>query len=313
MDLPPALRLPSRSSITLRLTVLFAGTTFGILLLSAAVLYWSLARSLRAEDARLLRENATLLQQASRHRQERSSTVRDEILLEPAAGRLEPFYARIVDRDGRALVETPGMADILPASRFAAAGPADVASWRSPAGRTFLILSRPLDQGARERLQVALDVTHDAHILTRYRRVLVAVLALATLLATLVGLLVARRGLAPIDEITKTVRRITAHRLDRRIGGRRWPEELADLARVFDQMLGRLEESFARLSRFGADLAHELRTPLTNLRGEAEVALGRARTPGEYRQVLESSLEEHGRLTELIDRLLFLARAESGA
>lgn len=313
MDLPSVLRLPSRSSITFRLTILFAGTTFVILLLSAAALYWSLARSLRAEDARLLRENATLLQQASRRRPDRPSTVRDEILLEPAAGRLEPFYARIVDRDGRAVVETPGMAELLASSRFAAAGPGDVTSWRSPAGRTFLILSRPIAGGAGERLQVALDVTHDARILAGYRRVLAAVLALATLLATAIGLLLARRGLAPIDEITRAVRRITARRLDRRIGGGRWPEELADLARVFDQMLGRLEESFTRLSRFGADLAHELRTPLTNLRGEAEVALGRGRTPDEYRHILESSLEEYGRLTELIDRLLFLARAESGA
>jgi two-component system heavy metal sensor histidine kinase CusS len=76
-------------------------------------------------------------------------------------------------------------------------------------------------------------------------------------------------------------------------------------------MLDRLEESFARLSRFSADIAHELRTPVYNLRGEVEVAVAKPRSPEEYREVLGSNLEECGRLAHLIDRLLFLARAEN--
>ena len=76
-------------------------------------------------------------------------------------------------------------------------------------------------------------------------------------------------------------------------------------------MLQRLEESFVRLSQFSADIAHELRTPVNNIRGEAEVALARARSPEEYRDVLGSCLEETGRLSEVIESLLFLARAES--
>jgi two-component system heavy metal sensor histidine kinase CusS len=76
-------------------------------------------------------------------------------------------------------------------------------------------------------------------------------------------------------------------------------------------MLDRLEDSFDRLSRFSADLAHELRTPVTNLRGEVEVALGKPRSPEEYREVLGSCLEETVRLAGIIDSLLFLARAES--
>jgi two-component system heavy metal sensor histidine kinase CusS len=76
-------------------------------------------------------------------------------------------------------------------------------------------------------------------------------------------------------------------------------------------MLSRLEDSFARLSRFSADLAHELRTPLNNLRGEAEVALSQARTMEEYREVLSSNLEEYDALRRIIDSLLFIARSES--
>jgi two-component system heavy metal sensor histidine kinase CusS len=76
-------------------------------------------------------------------------------------------------------------------------------------------------------------------------------------------------------------------------------------------MLDRLEESFERISRFSADIAHDLRTPVNNIRGEAEVALARARSAGEYRDVVESCLEEAVRLSDLIGDLLFLARAES--
>src|SRR6202041_1224528 len=90
-----------------------------------------------------------------------------------------------------------------------------------------------------------------------------------------------------------------------------YPSELASLASTFNQMLDRLEESFERISRFSADIAHDLRTPVNNIRGEAEVALARGRSAREYRDVVESCLEESGRLSDLIGDLLFLSRAES--
>lgn len=105
--------------------------------------------------------------------------------------------------------------------------------------------------------------------------------------------------------------RISASQLHERIAGDGWPRELASLARGFDRMLDRLEDSFKRLSQFSADLAHELRTLINNLRGEAGVALAQSRTPEEYQRTLESSLEEFERLARLIDNLLFLARADS--
>jgi len=83
------------------------------------------------------------------------------------------------------------------------------------------------------------------------------------------------------------------------------------VAAAFFNMLDRLEDSFTRLSQFSADLAHELRTPLANIRGEAEVALARPRTPNEYQTVIESSVAECERLSGIIDNLLFLARAEA--
>jgi two-component system heavy metal sensor histidine kinase CusS len=90
-----------------------------------------------------------------------------------------------------------------------------------------------------------------------------------------------------------------------------WPRELQPLAVAFDDMLERLETSFARLSQFSADLAHELRTPIANIRGEAEVALTRSRSLEEYRAVIESTVAECQHLTHIVDNLLFLARSEA--
>jgi two-component system heavy metal sensor histidine kinase CusS len=106
-------------------------------------------------------------------------------------------------------------------------------------------------------------------------------------------------------------RNISSTNLRVRIHPEGYPFELASLAATFNQMLDRLEESFERISRFSADIAHDLRTPVNIIRGEAEVALARARTVEEYREVLDSSLEEAVRLSDLIGDLLFLARAES--
>ena len=77
-------------------------------------------------------------------------------------------------------------------------------------------------------------------------------------------------------------------------------------------MLARLEDSFRRLSDFSSDLAHELRTPISNLMTQTQVALARARTADEYREILYSNLEEYERLSQMTSDMLFLAKADNG-
>ncbi len=127
------------------------------------------------------------------------------------------------------------------------------------------------------------------------------------------GHAIARRGIQPIRRVTRTVQNIGSSTLHERIDATGFPAELVGLATTLNGMLDRLEDAFARLTRFSGDIAHELRTPINILRGEAEVALTKSRSDAQYREVLGSSLEECARLSRLIDRLLFLARAESPA
>jgi two-component system heavy metal sensor histidine kinase CusS len=77
-------------------------------------------------------------------------------------------------------------------------------------------------------------------------------------------------------------------------------------------MIGRLEDSFARLSHFSADIAHELRTPLSNLITQTQVGLGKARGPEEYRELLYSNLEEQERMAKMVNDMLWLAKSDHG-
>ncbi len=160
-------------------------------------------------------------------------------------------------------------------------------------------------------VRAAMDRTEDEELLEGHRRRLSYVLFVSLVACVAGGYRLARRGIRPIEGVTATAERIGPTRLGERIDTRGRPAEICDLAGTFNAMLGRLEDAFARLSRFSADIAHELRNPVNNLRGEVEVALGKTRTPAEYQDVLGSCLEECDRLARLIDSLLFLARAEN--
>jgi two-component system heavy metal sensor histidine kinase CusS len=169
----------------------------------------------------------------------------------------------------------------------------------------------PPNEPKRFIYTVALDITPEQNILLAYRNNLLLVLIVGSVISAGAGTYVARQGIRPIQEISAAAHRITANALGERVGATAWPRELAGLAAEFDGMLQRLEDSFKRLSQFSADIAHELRTPINNLMGEAEIALRKERTPIEYARVISSSLEEYHRVADLIDSLLFLARAEN--
>jgi two-component system heavy metal sensor histidine kinase CusS len=117
--------------------------------------------------------------------------------------------------------------------------------------------------------------------------------------------------LRPLGDMTHALKRVGPKQLHERVSAAGWPRELQPLALAFDDMLGRLEDSFKRLSQFSADIAHEVRTPIGNIRGEAEVALTRSRSEKEYREVIESTIAECQHLGLIVENLLFLARTEA--
>ncbi len=139
------------------------------------------------------------------------------------------------------------------------------------------------------------------------------ILPLGLVAALLMGSWIARRALAPVDRIITEVREITDGRsLHRRLAEPMVKDELGRLTETLNQMMTRLERSFAALRRFTADASHELKTPLTVLRAGVERAITMPSLPSEALAALEETLQEINRMTELVEALLMLARADEG-
>jgi two-component system OmpR family sensor kinase len=141
----------------------------------------------------------------------------------------------------------------------------------------------------------------------------VLVLPLGVAVALLMGSWISRRALGPVDQIITEVREITDGRsLHRRLAEPLVKDELGRLAETLNQMMTRLERSFAALRRFTADASHELKTPLTVLRAGVERAITTPNLPQDTLATLEETLQEIKRMTELVEALLTLARADEG-
>lgn len=302
-------------SIGRRLIALNAVVALAAMMLLAGIVYWRVSANFDAEHQDFLRTTVARLQAELDQAHGDAQAVVDEIIRETGTSPLREYQARVLAADGSTLGESPGMDLDLPRSAFPAeaGGEPPVLLDRRLGSRRYALTTVVLrgPDAAGTRVQYALDVTRDAALQSDFRRVIALTLALLLPLLVLAGRWVTSRGLAPLKHITNAAQSITPADLSARLTSTApWPKELHELVDVFNAMLARLEEAFARLSRFSADIAHELRTPLGHLRGELEVCLMRQRSVEDYRQAMESALDECGRLTMLIENLLFTAHAE---
>ena len=307
-----------RRTLAFRLTAAYSIAGLSLVVLATASLYWVLRAELDKSTDMFLADKLHVLRTMLRERPEDDDALREEIELEAAARRYQQFYICLRDEHGQPILTTPGMADQLDLAELIRRTenlPEHSVPMTGRNGRAFQVTSAKATvgmlPGRSDTIQIAIDVSQAEELLARYRLWFWAILLITSAFFPLAGYRIARHGIRPIEQMAETARRITSTNLRERIQAEGYPSELASLAGTFNEMLERLQESFERISKFSADIAHDLRTPVNNIRGEAEVALARARTIEEYRDVLESSLEEAVRLSELIGDLLFLARAES--
>src|SRR5438067_7811279 len=227
---------------------------------------------------------------------------------------VEAYWVRVINPSGKIIAETPQMSVFLPPSVFpsptVAPSPFNPKNYRIGRKLFSLVATSEETDGQPYLLQVAQDRSRDKEFATQFALVLGGALLLGITLSAMIAIAVTKRGVRTWQQMTQSLQRIDPNLLTERLGRTTWPRELRPVLTAFDEMLGRLENSFALLSQFSADLAHELRTPISNIRGEAEVTLTRPRTSEDYRNVIESIAAECERLSGIVDNLLFLARAE---
>jgi two-component system OmpR family sensor kinase len=294
-----------------RLAVTSAILTFAILLGFALVIGFFTLRQMEADFNDEIRDNADRIQ--------------DRLIVEPTVGRryrIDPadefvefassddVVLRVLDENGDVLKETAGAPDLGPPRR----GLRDVAGFR--------VASRELVAPFSEVAVAYVQYARSRDSLTTTARRLRIFLALGVVggsaLALLAGLAVARRAMEPIAGLTATARRVARTRdPDVDLPKLRADDEVADLSRTLDQMLGELAEAhtetegaLARQRQFVADASHELRTPLTSILANLELL--ETELEGEDRELAGSALRSSQRMRRLVADLLLLARADAG-
>jgi signal transduction histidine kinase len=163
------------------------------------------------------------------------------------------------------------------------------------------------------QIHVGSPLEPSERLLRDYVRMCVPLLIGVALTSVALGYAFSRATLKPIRAIEETANRIRADNLAERIPVPSGRDELAALTQLLNQMFDRLQSSFDQVRRFTADASHELKTPLALIRLNAEKLRPRLGNDPDGLASLGDILEEITRLHQVIDRLLFLAKSESGA
>jgi len=182
-------------------------------------------------------------------------------------------------------------------------------------GRRYYALVRLIGDATSDHSTYTLATVSpmDVHLdfLRHFRLTLWLMVAAGFVITSFMGWVAVRYGHAPLRYIVEQIRHISANELNTRLAPETVPRELTDLAVSFNGMLGRMEDAFLRLSNFSADIAHDLRTPVTTMLTQTQVALSQTRTVEEYQEILYSNIEEYERMAQMINDMLFLAKADN--
>ncbi|HLI89679.1 MAG TPA: HAMP domain-containing sensor histidine kinase [Ktedonobacteraceae bacterium] len=169
----------------------------------------------------------------------------------------------------------------------------------------------------KSRLMIAIaQVSQSLQVIRQVQPVLLLVLGIVGLLAALASyafsFYLMSQELRPLSRLIVTMHRLSAQHFDIRFHPARLTVEIIMLTQAFNQMLDRLQASFALQRSFVSNVSHELRTPLTAIQGQIDVMLLNPELKGEMREDLQGVSAELRRLTRLVTNLLTSARAEAG-
>jgi two-component system OmpR family sensor kinase len=302
-----------------RLTLWYGTALALILLVFAGALYAVLSNELRTQIDRSLDEAAAAAVRAVEQHGVGPFIPFEELATEfPELAVLDKSF-QIFTPAGTITIQSPNAARReIPLSRTALeaalAGQATFESARYRGETPIRLLSVPIRRNGVliNVIQVGTSLGPVEEMLHRLGLILLVSLPVTLAIALSGGWFLAGRALRPVEAITLAARRIAAGDLTQRLTVPPSPDEIGRLATTFNDMIARLEASFRQVRQFSADASHELRTPLTVMKGETELALRRSRSAEDYKLVLESGLEEIDRMTQIVDELLFLSRADLG-
>ncbi len=318
------------SSIRVRLA-LWHSVSLGVpLVLFAIVCYVAFSRALVGSTDRFIAEALSAFTRELGAERRAGLTTQQAMITTVYEVRFRELHIMILDPDGR-VVANAGPPDTTAQHDASAAVQARLDSIVMRVARGEVTADAPLlrtvdaDDGAYRIRAQRLDVDGVGYLLAgRYplreaeqtmadiRRMFSLAIPLLIFAAAASGYFLARRNLAPVASMAQRATEITASNLHERVpvgGG----DELVRLARVINDLLDRLQQSFEQQRRFMADASHELRTPTAIVRTEADVTLSKPhREENEYRVSVGIMQDASRRLTRIVDDLFLLARSDAG-
>lgn len=175
-------------------------------------------------------------------------------------------------------------------------------------GETFYSGLRHKGESKEYIVIVSADSYYNTHHLRYLRNVFIVGILVTAVLSLIISVIFSRMVFNPVKEITRRAKEIGIQNLSLRLHHRGSNDEIAELAKTFNNMLDRLETVFVTQQNFISNASHELNTPLTAIIGQAEVALSKTRDTTEYMQSLQIILRKAERLEQITRSLLNLAQ-----
>ena len=296
----------------MRLTVWYATLFVASALVLFGLAYLLLASSLEQRDRENIRLQLDDL--AGNYNDGGVPGLKRALAVRERAGAGRPFLVRLTAPDGRmALLSIPDHwldFDLGKLER-----PAPDGEWTAIRARddedTLEVASRRLGDGAV--LQVGRSTEDREQVLERYRQTVTIIAIPVLVLAFGGGAFLASRALQPVRQIIHTVRAIRAGAMDARVPTRQTGDELDELSALFNDMIERISILIAGMRGALDNVAHDLRTPMSRIRGAAEAGLQSGADLHACREALADCLEETDRLLVMLNTLMDISEAETGA
>jgi len=307
-------------SLRFKLTLWYV-LILGILLTSfSGFLYFTLSKSLHRDVDNKLRSLAELIASESSSPLSKFSFGTIDQALETSMN-LKPIgkFIQVLDESGNIGRKSDNLKNVqlpisLNALKNASKGLITFETNRTIGNTPLRIMTFPVVENSHvtKIVQIASSLEGVEDALNKLFLILIISVPSTLILASLGGQFLAHKALKPVDNITQTARMITSQNLNQRIHPPKVKDEISRLIETFNEMISRLDQSFRQMKQFSSDASHELKTPLTILKGEVEVMLRKERTSKEYEQTLRSNLEEINRMSQIVEDLLNLSKADTG-
>lgn len=307
----------SRSALASQLAGWLVALSFLLLTITAVILSWGTIAALNWADDQVAEKRLEMVRDLMQAAPPDSAMIAHEVSEDNQGPR--QIFIRVLTDNAEYALATPNFPEAMRPELFPDVGRdsldsikhASVAvadhNFRTAAARVAFAPATSKDAV----IQVAIDTSQDDPAIRWYRNLLLAVLLGALLLSALATWIVVRRKLAPLAVMAKATSKIRSTTLSERLATDGLPDELRELALSFNSMLERLETAYQGLRQYSDDIAHELRSPLSRMLLNGEVTLARDRPPEDIKAALAFNIDECRQLADLVETLLFIARAEN--